>query len=71
MGAYLGESALGENTVNLVSSGLNGNSNIRKQRAEKQGSCSKDLHEQTGFTAGTIADNDELLADLGHLDEGC
>lgn len=25
-------------------------------------------HQQTGFTAGTIADNDELAANLGHGD---
>ena len=28
------------------------------------------LHEQTGLTAGTIADDDELATDLGHLDTG-
>ena len=26
------------------------------------------LHEQTGLTAGTITDDDELATDLGHLD---
>ena len=25
------------------------------------------LHEQTGLTAGTIADDDELASNLGHL----
>jgi hypothetical protein len=29
----------------------------------------EDLHEQTGLTAGTIADDDELATDLGHLDK--
>jgi hypothetical protein len=28
-----------------------------------------DLHEQTSLTAGTIADDDELATDLGHLDK--
>lgn len=28
------------------------------------------LHEQTSLTAGTIADDDELATDLGHLDTG-
>jgi hypothetical protein len=29
------------------------------------------LHQQTSLTAGTIADNDELAADIGHLkDQG-
>jgi hypothetical protein len=28
------------------------------------------LHEQTGLTAGTIADDDELATDLSHLDTG-
>lgn len=28
------------------------------------------LHEQTGLTAGTIADDDELATDLGHLNTG-
>lgn len=28
------------------------------------------LHEQTGLTAGTIANDDELATDLGHLDTG-
>ena len=27
----------------------------------------RDLHEQTGLTAGTIAHDDELATDLGHL----
>ena len=26
----------------------------------------EDLHEQTGLSAGTVADNDELATDLGH-----
>jgi hypothetical protein len=28
------------------------------------------LHEQTGLTAGTIADDDELATNLSHLDTG-
>lgn len=26
-----------------------------------------DLHEQTGLSAGTVTDNDQLATDLGHL----
>lgn len=28
----------------------------------------KDLHQQTGLTAGTITHDDKLAADLGHLE---
>lgn len=35
----------------------------------EQGSHIEYLHEQTGLTAGTIADDDELATDLGHLDK--
>lgn len=31
---------------------------------------SENLHEQTGLTASTIANDDELATDLGHLDTG-
>jgi len=27
-----------------------------------------DLHEQTGLSAGAVADNDELATDLGHFE---
>jgi hypothetical protein len=27
------------------------------------------LHQQTGLTTGTVADNDELAADLSHLEK--
>ena len=27
------------------------------------------LHQKTGLTAGTIANDDELATDLGHLDQ--
>lgn len=38
-----------------------------KGDAESVVLMSKYLHEQTGLTAGTIAYDDELATDLGHL----
>ena len=39
-----------------------------RRSAQNRGSARSYLHEQTGLTAGTIADDDELATDLGHLD---
>ena len=67
IGAYLGEGALGENTVTSVSAVLQ-----RVYRDVGKAPWAgrqrlRHLHEQTGLTAGTIADDDELATDLGHL----
>lgn len=35
---------------------------------DNDGSHGKDLHQQTGLTAGTITHDDKLAADLGHLE---
>ena len=35
----------------------------------RKGSHFRYSHEQTGLTAGTIANDDELATDLGHLDK--
>lgn len=48
----------------------------KNQGGEREGDAewavlmSEYLHEQTGLTAGTIAHDDELATDLGHLGSG-
>ena len=69
-GSYLREGTLGENTVRLVS-----NTNGKREKKRPKNSqrlevilMSRYLHEQTGLTAGTIAYDNELASDLGHLE---
>lgn len=70
-GSYLREGTLGENTVRLVS---NTNGKKKKKKRPKNSQrlevilMSRYLHEQTGLTAGTIAYDNELASDLGHLE---
>lgn len=67
IGAYLGEGALGENTMISVSAVLWFVSSDMGKAPWAARQRLRHLHEQTGLTAGTIADDDELATDLGHL----
>lgn len=54
----LREGTLGEDTVGCLSAGRRGEAGWRGVL---------DLHEKTGLSAGTVTNNDQLAADLGHL----
>lgn len=80
--AYLGESALGEDTdvklaisidknqkhciARAVSRDVGRTSGDRPSMAASRFAGGDNSHQQTGFTAGTVADDDEFSADLGH-----
>jgi hypothetical protein len=55
----LRESTLGEDTGGDVSTWRRGG-----RRYDRH------LHEQTGLSAGTVTDNDQLATDLSHLRDG-
>jgi hypothetical protein len=55
----LRESSLGEDTDGDVSTWRLG-----------RGWYDRHLHEQTGLSAGTVTDNDQLATDLSHLRDG-
>ena len=55
----LRESTLGEDTGDVVSTGVRG-----------RGWHDRHSHEQTGLSAGTVTDNDQLATDLSHLRDG-
>jgi hypothetical protein len=55
----LRESTLGEDTGGGVSTWRRG-----RRRYDRH------LHEQTGLSAGTVTDNDQLATDLSHLRDG-
>jgi hypothetical protein len=55
----LRESSLGEDTGGNVNTWRRGRSWYDRH-----------LHEQTGLSAGTVTDNDQLATDLSHLRDG-
>ena len=59
--SYLGEGALGEDAARSSQHDDGDGSD-----AGRAGGSRRDEHQQTGFTAGTVTDDDQLSANLSH-----